>query len=170
MPLIDLHLRETYIGEAEVQAIEDELFRLVDEPALIWFVEDDEDEQLVPRFGDVFRAALRRDGTYQLEAIVERAPLLRFTIGVTKNIAESDCLRAVLDELVAIGGHWERHLGGILLAAVPQSADFDLVGKVACLETVAAKTGLPQSPSDAQPLAQGADPLRQPPSGRSGPL
>ncbi len=106
----------------EVTEVGPNLYRLDEEAALFLGAGDDEDVDDFPRYGDVFYATPTPDGKLRLESIHQRAPLRRYTFSVTEHIAASTQLAGLLKRVTDEGGHWERHMGGIVFISLPTAS------------------------------------------------
>jgi len=75
--------------------------------------------------GDVIEAEPSTDGGIRLVKVIEQSPMVTLRWLVPEGIAESDELGQFLEKVVAVGGCWERALGGLLILHLPKAGGFD---------------------------------------------
>jgi hypothetical protein len=82
---------------------------------------------LHPTMGDVIEADSLPDGTLRFRRIVKSAGFQRLEFVVNREVAESERLARFLDNVISMGGNWERNFGGWLVLFLPESASCDEV-------------------------------------------
>src|SRR5262245_13245162 len=76
-------------------------------------------------YRDVIELTRGQDDTYECVAIRERAGWRRSDFLISKDLAESDRLTAILSRVIAAGGVWERVMGGCLSVVMPPDSAWD---------------------------------------------
>jgi hypothetical protein len=79
---------------------------------------------------DVVELEMVAAGVYRFVRVVERAPLQHFDFLVPEAFARSPECRAFCDDVIAVGGGWERVFGGLLYVHVPVDSPFDVAGEL----------------------------------------
>lgn len=103
-----------------------DLYRLEEEACLFLGAEDDEDYESFPRYGDVMKAESVDHETLRYIRLHERGAYRQFTFTLSKDVAGSAALEHLVGQVVAEGGHWERHMEGILFVALPATSSMPL--------------------------------------------
>ncbi|CAN5131200.1 hypothetical protein BH11PSE9_BH11PSE9_23900 [soil metagenome] len=101
------------------------LYRLDEEAALFLGAEDEDEADSFPRFGDVMLVEPVSELCVRYVEVHQRGPYKQFCFEVTRNVAESEATAAFLASVSTAGGHWERHMGGLLFIAVPEGSELD---------------------------------------------
>ncbi len=73
-------------------------------------------------YHDSFRATPNQDGSLQFDRVVTPSGLCTNTWILSQSLIESDEIRAVLSDVMALGGNWEQAFGGVLLVHLPLAA------------------------------------------------
>lgn len=117
------------IYDVEVTEVGPNAYRLDEELRLLLASEAQDEEELgdLPRYGDLIETKAGPNGTLVFVRVLERGAYRHYDAMVTQEIAESQSLELLLDEVVAEGGRWERIFGGFLYVSLPETSrmDFD---------------------------------------------
>src|ERR1051325_10885846 len=81
-------------------------------------------EQVVPfielvSYHDTIETTTSVDGSLIFRRVVKKSDYTKYDYAVSKKVAESAELRAVLDRVTQLGGYWERMFGGLLFVFLP---------------------------------------------------
>jgi hypothetical protein len=76
-------------------------------------------------FGDVIEAEPSPDGGIRLVRVIEQSSLVTLRWLIPQGVAESEGLSQFLEKVTAVGGRWERALGGLLILHLPNASGFD---------------------------------------------
>ena len=100
-------------------------YRLELDPASCLIADRPRDLMELPNYGDVIAAAELASNALWFVKVVERAPLRKFLLLISRDIASSPELEIILSKVDALKGHWERVAGGILIIYLPEDSDYD---------------------------------------------
>jgi hypothetical protein len=75
--------------------------------------------------GDVIEAEPGPDNGIRFVRVIEKSPLMTLRWLIPQDAAESEGLGQFLAKVDALGGRWERALGGLLFLHLPQACGFD---------------------------------------------
>jgi hypothetical protein len=76
-------------------------------------------------FGNIVEAELVSDDLLRIRRLVDQGGWKTIYLALTRERMESEALKAVLADWERRGLHWERMMGGFLLAHIPPGCDFD---------------------------------------------
>ena len=134
MPTLSIEAGKTVV-DVEVTIVGEDLYRLEEEPALFFGAETDEEADSYPRFGDTIRATRIDSATVRYESVHERGPYLQYAFTLSHALSTSAKLDDLLALVVADGGHWERHMVGLLFVALPKTSSLNLSDAIARLSS-----------------------------------
>lgn len=126
MPAICIVANDMTVYDVEVTPVGPDLYRLNEEPGLFFAADDEEDAASYPRYGDVIRATVVGDNTVRYESVYQRGSYQHYVYTISEAIGKSPDFSKLLEKIVRLGGHWERHMEGILLISIPYDTNFDM--------------------------------------------
>jgi len=77
-------------------------------------------------YGDVIEIKPTGEKSADFLRIVKRSGLRVSCRVIGKDIIDSPLLQHLLDQIMQLGGNWERAFGGVLLVHLPESVELDL--------------------------------------------
>jgi hypothetical protein len=77
-------------------------------------------------YGDVIEIKPTGEKSADFLRIVKRSGLRVSCRVIGKDIIDSPLLQHVLEQIMQLGGNWERAFGGVLLVHLPESVELDL--------------------------------------------
>lgn len=77
-------------------------------------------------YGDVIEINPTGENSADFVRIVKRSGFVVSCRVIGQKIAESSLLQGLLDEIMRLGGNYERAFGGVLIVHLPGAADFDV--------------------------------------------
>jgi hypothetical protein len=113
------------IENLEVTQIGINLYRIEEDICSFLIAETEEELDSTPRYGDIIHAAPVEKGTIRFISVYERAPMKRYDFILGEEIVESDSFHSLHQEIIDMGGHVERHFGGMLLISIPDEVHYD---------------------------------------------
>ena len=116
--------------DALVSRVGPDLYRLDEELGLVLAADSDDDVPHLPRYGDTINTYSRDDGVLVFKSIHAKGPYQHFEFTLSKGAAQSSALSAFLQEITALGGHWQHIMGGLLFISIPDSSPIDVPAAV----------------------------------------
>ena len=101
------------------------LYRIEEDICSFLIAETEEELDLTPRYGDVIHTAPIDKGTVQFITVYERAPMKRYDFILGEETFQLDSFHSLHQEIIDMGGHVERHFGGMLLISIPDVLNYD---------------------------------------------
>lgn len=126
---LTLQLGPATCSDVAVSKVGPNLYRL-EEEAFDWMPLDEEDHQNRPYLGDIFCATPKPGDIWQIERIHQRAPFQHYEFLVSPGLVRSAGFAEFLAKIEAMGGRWERIMGGCLFLSIPDTCDFDPVAEI----------------------------------------
>lgn len=77
-------------------------------------------------YGDVIEINPTGENSADFVRIVKRSGFVVSCRVIGQKIVESSLLQGLLDEIMRLGGNYERAFGGVLIVHLPGAADFDV--------------------------------------------
>jgi hypothetical protein len=81
-------------------------------------------------YGDIVEIEMTGERTGLFRRIVGRSGFRVLDRLLGSQITDSPLFQPMLDQIVQLGGNWERFFGGFLLIHIPPGAEFDLDGEL----------------------------------------
>lgn len=116
---IDVVIGTSTAYDVDVTCVCEDRYRLEEEDCLCLCADSLEEAARLPQFGDVMLAQRVDAKTVRFVWTYERAPYRRFSYVLSQEAIEAQSTRALLLDVVSVGGRWELHAGGVLLISVP---------------------------------------------------
>ena len=82
------------------------------------------------RYGDVIRGSSRDDGGLLFLGIETRSNLVSQSWILSEAVLDSPECGSLLDDIMAMGGNWERAFGGVLLVHTPEGSEEEIADRV----------------------------------------
>lgn len=103
------------------------------------FIEDEEQLQHMPHYGDIIEAEVLKPNTLKFVRVIKRANLKRYEMLISQKMAESAKQKEILSKVELEDGYWERLFGGMLTIFVPETSAFDPTEAISCFHEDAEK-------------------------------
>ena len=84
-------------------------------------------------FGDVIEATMTPDGRLQFKGVAAPSEMSTVRFILTRRQINAPGLQPLLDHVMALGGNWERALGGVLFVHLPKSVHMDIESEISSL-------------------------------------
>ncbi len=79
----------------------------------------------VASFGDIIKAEKDDAGRLHFQCTISKAELSTYRCFLSQQVVESEEFKVFCDNVMQVGGMWERALGGIVIVHVPPDSSFD---------------------------------------------
>jgi hypothetical protein len=116
---------DTTIENVEVTQIGINLYRIEEDICSFLIAETEDELDSTPRYKDIIHAATIEKGTVQFIDVYERASMKRYDFILGEEVFELDAFHSLQQEVIDMGGHVERHFGGMLLISIPDELSYD---------------------------------------------
>jgi hypothetical protein len=84
-------------------------------------------------YKDVIRARRREDGDFSFISLERPSGFVMQSWPLTQDTIDSSDFGSILEQIMAVGGHWERAFGGLLLVHTPEDRMQEITDRIKAL-------------------------------------